>query len=407
MGKSQEKSNSWKRIERGIRAKEHPTRKHGPRPDIYYVLRFRVGDEDIQEALGWASEGWTLTKARYQLALLKEAKKIGEGPLTLKEKRQQAIKEREEESSKLTIRQLWEFYDEAKADRAVKRTDTYNFKHLDKPLGDIRAEDLRTEHIENLQEDLEKKNLSPQTVKHVLGLLRRILRYGEKRGKCVIPSPKLLTIEMPHVDNIVTECLTPAEIKRLLKVLDEEKDQIQASIMRFALATGIRKSAILGLQWDHVDFEKKTIMLSGIIAKSGKTSYVPMNEAARKILEALPRSSSPYVFPGKDGGKRYDIRRMAARVKKKARRPKSFRPLHGLRHTFACNLANSGKVTLQTIQALLTHSNASVTERYAHLSDNILREASEVAATGLEIHCKNDEEAPDRKKRRRKQLREQ
>lgn len=86
------------------------TRRASMGHDLYYVLRFRVGNEDIQEALGWASEGWPLTKARYQLALLKETRKIGEGPLTLKEKRQQATKERDEESSKLTIRQLWEFY---------------------------------------------------------------------------------------------------------------------------------------------------------------------------------------------------------------------------------------------------------------------------------------------------------
>ncbi len=38
---------------------------------------------------GWASEGWTLSKAKAELARLKEASRTGDGPTTLAEKRQQ------------------------------------------------------------------------------------------------------------------------------------------------------------------------------------------------------------------------------------------------------------------------------------------------------------------------------
>ena len=63
----------WVRVDKGIRYREHPSRKHGLKPDRYYVLRYIVDGVRRQEALGWASEGVTLEKARIELSRLKEA----------------------------------------------------------------------------------------------------------------------------------------------------------------------------------------------------------------------------------------------------------------------------------------------------------------------------------------------
>ena len=54
----------WIKIEKGIPYREHPARKHGIQKDRYYVLRFAMGGKMSQEALGWASDGITLEKAR-------------------------------------------------------------------------------------------------------------------------------------------------------------------------------------------------------------------------------------------------------------------------------------------------------------------------------------------------------
>ena len=52
--------------------------------------------------------------------------------------------------------------------------------------------------------------------------------------------------------------------------------------------------------------------------------------------------------------------------------------MHGLRHVFASRLASSGKVDLYRIQKLLTHKSPLMTQRYAHLHNEVLREASEI-----------------------------
>jgi site-specific recombinase XerD len=58
---------------------------------------------------------------------------------------------------------------------------------------------------------------------------------------------------------------------------------------------------------------------------------------------------------------------------------KGFRPLHGLRHVYASMLASSGKVDMYTLQKLLTHKSPQMTQRYAHLRDEALRRAADLA----------------------------
>lgn len=113
-------------------------------------------------------------------------------------------------------------------------------------------------------------------------------------------------------------------------------------------------------------------------ARNGKTSHIPMNEPAKAVLLSINRKSE-FVFPGKAGDMRKEYRRISKRVRAKAGLPKDFRPLHGLRHVFASTLASSGKVDLYTLQTLLTHESAAMTQRYAHHTDVALRRAFNVA----------------------------
>src|SRR3954464_15737556 len=76
----------WVTVAPGIRAREHPTRKHGVRPDRYFTLRFSVDGRQVEEKLGWASDGWTLKRAQEQLGLLRQAHRTGKGPATLRER---------------------------------------------------------------------------------------------------------------------------------------------------------------------------------------------------------------------------------------------------------------------------------------------------------------------------------
>ena len=108
---------NWVKVERGIRYREHPTRKHGvpKRFDRYFCLRVSVEGVMRNEALGWESEGVTLDKARIELAKLREAKRSGKGPRSLSERREIADGKRradEEarraaEAARVTVGEFW------------------------------------------------------------------------------------------------------------------------------------------------------------------------------------------------------------------------------------------------------------------------------------------------------------
>jgi hypothetical protein len=76
----------WITAARGVRYREHGTRKHGVKPDRYYTIYFRRDGKQVFEKIGCSSEGWTLEKVIDELNQLKANYRTGAGPVTLKEK---------------------------------------------------------------------------------------------------------------------------------------------------------------------------------------------------------------------------------------------------------------------------------------------------------------------------------
>lgn len=339
---------------------------------MYYII-YRRGGRDgqrFEDRLGRASQDWSEFKAH------KERVARINGKQSNAERRESQKKERLLGSGPLTFGRLWELYQEHNKDKASINPDTSNYNnHLDKRLGKKPVSEISTSDIVFIRKKMEGKGLAAQTVKHALGQIRRIIGYGVKLGLCVMPAS--LVFDMPKVDNLKTETMTKAQLAAYLKALDEEADQDAAALLRLDLVTGIRKSALFALRWNDLDFEKDVITLRGAYAKNGKTSHIPMSKSAKAILLSINRQGE-FVFPGKDGGMRKEYRRIAKRVREKAGLPKDFRPLHGLRHVFASELASSGE-SLYTISKALTHESPSMANRYAHFTDEALRRASNVA----------------------------
>src|SRR5262249_8690585 len=77
------------------------------------------------------------------------------------------------------------------------------------------------------------------------------------------------------------------------------------------------------------------------------------------------RNGSPWVFPGRDGGKpREDLKYAWARICKAAGIANL--RIHDLRHSYASFLVSAG-FSLPVIGALLGHATPVTTARYAHL----------------------------------------
>jgi integrase len=250
-------------------------------------------------------------------------------------------------------------------------TDRSRFrKHIKPSLGAKEPQEIAPLDVDRIRLRV-GKNRSAQTVKHVLVLLKRLANFGVNKRLC---SPLGFKVEMPTVDNITTEYLSPDELTRLLKAINESEDLEAAHMMLIALYTGMRRSELFRLKWSDVDFQRGFIHIRN--PKGKKSQDIPLNPSARAVLEAHPKNGADYIFTTRDGKRFTDIRHRVNPIKIAAGLPKEFRPLHGLRHAYASMLASSGKVDMYVLQKLLTHKSPLMTQRYAHLQDEALRRAS-------------------------------
>jgi len=118
-----------------------------------------------------------------------------------------------------------------------------------------------------------------------------------------------------------------------------------------------------------VDFERGFITIRR--PEGGqRPSYPDERSGACGSGKSPPHPRKPVGIPGRFPGQhKHDAWKSIDRIRKAAQLPEGFRPLHGLRHTFASMLASSGAVDMYTLQKLLTHKSPLMTQRYAHLRD--------------------------------------
>jgi integrase len=335
------------------------------KPERIYYIRYRRDGKEVEEPCGRQYQD-DMTPAR--ASRIRAEKIDGKAPS------RREIREAER-AVKWTLDRLWQEYIGPKPDNKGFKTDRSRYrKFLQATFGAKEPCEITMIEVHRLRITL-TKTLSAKTVKNVLELLERVVNFGTKKGLC----PGLgFKPEHPRVNNQRTEDLTPEQIADLLTAIDAEPDIMAGNFMKMALVTGMRRGELFKLQWPHIDFEKGFIHIIG--PKGGKDQTIPLNQAARDLLENHPRTGSDFVFPGRGGGQRVEMRRPINRIREAAGLPKDFRPLHGLRHTFASMLASSGEVDLYTLQKLLTHKTAAMTQRYAHLRDESLRRASDLAS---------------------------
>jgi integrase len=278
-----------------------------------------------------------------------------------------------------TIDEAWQRYlGWAKDAKSSWKDDEMRWKcHVESHIAGKKMDAITALDVQKIIDNMKaKKDYAPATIKHVIVLIKRVYNWAMKMDfyEGANPASK---IELPKLNNEVTECLSKQEIKRLLKILDHWINMRAALLIKFALYTGLRRGELFNLKWENVDCKNGWIYLSN--TKGGKDSYLPISDEALKVLNEainhLPYPDCPFVFPNRRGGKRTTISKIWTRIKKRAKISNGFR-FHGLRHTFASYLASSGKVSQYTLQKLLTHKTPQMTQRYAHLFDETLKEGA-------------------------------
>jgi integrase len=201
---------------------------------------------------------------------------------------------------------------------------------------------------------------------------RHVRKYAEiKRRRFLSP------LELASLGEVLTQAemaggLTlPASGARANPKIAPIRPPVIAAI-RLLILTGARCGEIQTLRWDWVDLEGGRLNLPD--SKTGEKT-VPLGAAALAVLRAIPRiHGNPHVIVGGKVGAALVNLKDPWSVIREAAGIEDVR-IHDLRHSFASVGAASG-LSLPIIGAILGHTQASTTQRYAHLSNDPLRAAA-------------------------------
>jgi integrase len=309
------------------------------------------------------------------------------------------LAEKEQTRAAQTMAELADDYMEEAEDRKRASSIRNDRQMMDKiilpKLGALPVAAVTQRDLEGLNHSLKS---TPYRANRVLALLSSMFSHAMKRKWR--PDNPAKGIPRYHEDRR-DRWLSGDEIRQLLMALDEYQDQQAADAIRLLLFTGAREGEVLNAKWDEFDLGRGVWTKPSHHTKQQRTEHVPLNRAAMKILQRLHESKrGPYLFPGENGdGPRVTLRRPWVQVLrwaglvtveeiagKRGRTLTRYRPavrLHDLRHTFASHLV-SGGTSLHIVGKLLGHTLASTTQRYAHLADRALRDASDIMAQVVE-----------------------
>ena len=340
------------------------------KPEKIYYVRYRKNGREIEEKAGRQyQDDMTPAKASTLRGLRIEGKQLSN-----RKKREAEIARRNAQQNRWTVEKLWVEYKKNNPNLKGMRTDDNRFeKHLKPIFGDREPNQIQPLEIARLRVKLQKTKATA-TVRNILELLRRIINFGYNNRLC---DGITFKIKMPSVNNEKTEDLNPDQLTKLLKAIEKDYHPQAGPMMKMALFTGMRRGELFKLKWKHIEFERGFIKIKD--PKGGPDEKIPLNDASRELIDNIPQTDSPYVFPGRGGRRRTDINKAVNEIKTAAGLPRDFRPLHGLRHVYASMLASSGQVDMYTLQKLLTHKDPKMTQRYAHLRDDTLKKAATLA----------------------------
>jgi integrase len=349
-----------------------------------FVLNYQAAGRERRLTIG-SFPDWSTKQARERARELKREIDTGGDPLG----------EREAERTAPTVNELADRFEAEHLPRLRPGTqDEYRRLlrlYIRPQLGRTKVGALRYAEIEALHRKI--MQTAPYSANRTIAVLSKMLSLSIKwglrqdnpcRGIERAPERKRQTF------------LTPAQIGRLLEVLAAHPERVSANAVRLLTLTGARKGETLRAKWDDLDLGAGVWLKPGHTTKQTTDHRVPLSPPALALLSEMRAEADrenaqrgkdglapiPWVFPGSkpitgEWSHLQDIKHFWAAVCEAAGL-KGIR-IHDLRHTYASILASSG-LSLPIIGALLGHTQAATTHRYAHLLDDPLRAATERAA---------------------------
>lgn len=230
-------------------------------------------------------------------------------------------------------------------------------KYLRSIFGNYKLGDLKSKHLAEHRDSRLKAGVSGQTVIHELNIVSHVFNIARNEWGYSIENP-VSRITKPKKASGRTRRLEPGEYERLLQTMPA---QLRYAV-DFAIETAMRRSELLSLRWQDVNFSERTALLGS--TKNGESRLVPLSSRALAILNELPKSDD-CIFTLTPSSLSHGFKRAAlkAGIQNLC--------LHDLRHEATSRLFERGLSTMET-SAITGHKSLGMLRRYTHLKPHEL-----------------------------------
>lgn len=227
-------------------------------------------------------------------------------------------------------------------------------------LGELSLAALEPFHIAKYRDQRLKSGAAPQTVKHEIGLLNRVLKHCVMDWGISLPRGIVTAqVRKPSLPPGRDRRLVDDEEIRLLEAAASSKSKEIQNIIIIALETAARRGEIAAMSWEHINLAKRIWHIPH--TKTGIPRTVPLSIRAVETLQAIPRRIDGRVWALRAD---HSITQAFDRVCHRA----GIEGLnfHDLRHEAATRFVERGLNQIQAA-AITGHKTIAMLYRYMHL----------------------------------------
>lgn len=227
---------------------------------------------------------------------------------------------------------------------------------------------------------LHDMGLSKNTIRLRVASVKSFFKFCMSR-KYISKNPASI-ITTPKTEKKLPSYMLDKELANMLDEIDSDipfESGIKA-LIELIYSSGLRISEALSLNTNDIDFDAKSVKITG---KGRKQRIVPVGKSAISSIKEylkhrgtlLKNNSEPALFLSKSGKRLYPVAayryinaKMKGNTEAKQKSP------HILRHSFATHMMDNG-ADINSVSDMLGHSSLSTTQIYTHVSVERLKEA--------------------------------
>jgi integrase len=154
--------------------------------------------------------------------------------------------------------------------------------HLVPRLGHLRLLDLQPSHVQSMQTELLDAGLTPTTVHRVRATLRRALNRAVRLG--LLGRNVATLVDPPRAVRYPVQVLGPDEAQDILAAF---QDHALGPLVTLALATGLRQGELLGLRWQDVNLDARSLTVTCALQRGPNGPFLaePKSEKCRRTVK--------------------------------------------------------------------------------------------------------------------------